>query len=115
MNEKDREDSSIDIKDVNKSAIVQSSLDIHEEKMGKMLENSHSIVKQIKKMSQEISKDLKFQNQLISEIGETVNKTDLELKKNNSKIEQILLKTSSCSLIVSAIIQVIVIVFLILL
>lgn len=90
-------------------------LDEHEEKMDKMVENSYSIAKQIKQMSQEISSDLKFQNKLISEIGLTVTKTDNELKKNNSKIEDILLKTSSCTLIVSAIIQIIVIIFLMLL
>ncbi len=92
-----------------------SILDEHEEKMDKMVENSYSIAKQIKQMSQEISSDLKFQNKLISEIGLTVTKTDNELKKNNSKIEDILLKTSSCTLIVSAIIQIIVIIFLMLL
>ena len=116
MKENDKDDSTYDLNEGNKSAISEPNvLNLHEEKVGKMLENSHNIVKQIKLMSQEISKDLKFQNKLIYEIGQTVNKTDNELKKNTSKIEQILLKTSTCSLIVSAIIQVIVIVFLILL
>ena len=108
MKENDKDDSTYDLNEGNKSAISEPNvLNIHEEKVGKMLENSHNIVKQIKLMSQEISKDLKFQNKLIYEIGQTVNKTDNELKKNTSKIEQILLKTSTCSLIVSAIIQVI--------
>ena len=116
MKENDKDDSTFDINETNKSAMSEPNiLNIHEEKVGKMLENSHNIVKQIKQMSQEISNDLKFQNKLIYEIGQTVDKTDIELKKNTSKVEQILLKTSTCSLIVSAIIQVIVIVFLILL
>jgi predicted PurR-regulated permease PerM len=117
MKEKDIDDSTIDIKDINKSTIVDSNAiyNTHEEKMMKMLENSQNIVKQIKQMSKEISNDLKFQNKLINDIGVTVNKTDLDLKKNTSKIEQILLKTSTCSLITSAIIQVIVIIFIILL
>ena len=55
-------------------------------------------------MSDEISEDLKFQNKLISDISETVNKTDFQMKKNTSKIEEVLLKTSTCSLIVSAIV-----------
>ena len=115
MKENDKDDSTFDINETNKSAMSEPNiLNIHEEKVGKMLENSHNIVKQIKQMSQEISNDLKFQNKLIYEIGQTVDKTDTELKKNTSKVEQILLKTSTCSLIVSAIIQVIVIVFLIL-
>ena len=90
-------------------------LNNHEEKMDKIIENSQNIVKQIKQMSQEISSDLQFQNKLINEIGLTVSKTDSELKKNNSKIDDILLKTSTCTLIISAIIQVIVIIFLVLL
>ena len=90
-------------------------LNKHEKKMDKMIENSQNIVKQIKQMNQEISSDLQFQNNLISEIGLTVSKTDSELKKNNSKIDEILLRTSTCSLIVSIIIQVFVIIFLILL
>ena len=90
-------------------------LNKHEKKMDKMIENSQNIVKQIKQMNQEISSDLQFQNKLISEIGLTVSKTDSELKKNNSKIDEILLRTSTCSLIVSIIIQVFVIIFLILL
>ena len=90
-------------------------LNKHEEKMDRMVENSQSIVKQIKQMNKEIYSDLQFQNKLINEIGLTVSKTDSQLKKNNSKIDDILLKTSTCSLIVSAIIQVLVIIFLILL
>ena len=87
----------------------------HEEKAEKLVEESNNIVKQIKQMSQEISSDLQFQNKLINEIGLTVSKTDSQLKKNNSKIDDILLKTSTCTLIISAIIQVIVIIFLVLL
>ena len=116
MKEKDFSGPILDFTETNNSTTEESNLlNMHEEKMGKMLENSQNIVKRIKQMSQEISNDLKFQNKLINEIGTTVNNTDIELKKNNSKIEQILLKTSTCSLIVSAIIQVIVIIFLILL
>ena len=89
-----------------------SLLNVHEKKMDKMIENSQNITKQIKQMSQELSSDLKYQNKLISEIGLTVSKTDNELKNNNSKIDDILLKISSFSLIVSAVIQVIVIIFL---
>ena len=87
----------------------------HEKKMEKLIENSQSIAKRIKQMNQEISSDLQFQNKLINEIGITVAKNDLELKKNTSKIDEVLLKTSTFSLIVSAIIQIIVIIFLILL
>ena len=90
-------------------------LNNHEKKMDKIIENSHNIVKQIKQMGQEISSDLQFQNKLINEIGLTVSKTDSKLKKNNSKIDEILFRTSTCSLIVSIIIQVCVIIFLILL
>ncbi len=115
MKESPFDDSTLDNIEINKSTVVDSNIiNTHEEKIGKMLDKSQSIVKQIKLLSQEISKDLKSQNKLINEIGLTVNKTDEELKKNTSKIEQILLKTSTCSLIISAIIQVFVIIFLIL-
>ena len=117
MKEKDLDDSNFDLTGSNTKSSVeeQNTLNLHEEKMNKMIENSQNIVKQIKQMSKEISNDLKFQNKLINEIEVSVNKTDSELKKNTSKIDEILLKTSTCSLIVSAIIQIIVIVFLILL
>ena len=103
--------------DYNKSVINDETelLNRHEKKVEKYIENSQSIVKQIKQMSQEITSDLQFQNKLINEIGLTVSKTDSELKKNNSKIDDILLRTSTFSLIVSAVIQVIVILFLVLL
>ena len=112
MKENTFDDSTLDNIEINKSTVVESNIiNSHEENMGKMLDKSQSIVTQIKKLSQEISKDLKSQNKLINEIGLTVNKTDEELKKNTSKIEQILLKTSTCSFIISAIIQVFVIIF----
>ena len=116
MKESGFDDSGLEATENNKSTYSESNIiNKHEKKMSDMLENSHNIVKQIKKMSDEISEDLKFQNKLISDISETVNKTDFQMKKNTSKIEEVLLKTSTCSLIVSAIIQVMVIVFLILL
>ena len=116
MKESTFDDSTLDNFDTNKSTVLESNIiNTHEAKIGEMLDKSQSIVKQIKILSQEISNDLKSQNKLINEIGLTVNKTDDELKKNTSKIEQILLKTSTCSLIISAIIQVFVIIFLILL
>ena len=88
------------------------NLNNHEEKMDKMVEYSQNIAKKIKLMNQEISSELQFQNKLVNEIGLTVGKTNSELKKNNSKIDEILLKTSTFSLLISAIIQVIVIIFL---
>lgn len=102
--------------DYNKSINDETYLlNRHEKKVEKYIENSQSIVKQIKQMNQELNSDLQFQNKLISEIGLTIAKNDSELKKNNSKIDDILLRTSTFSLIVSAVIQVIVIVFLVLL
>ena len=116
MKESGFDDSGLEATENNKSTYSESNIiNTHEKKMSDMLDNSHKIITQIKKMSEEISDDLKSQNKLIVEIGETVNKTEFQMKKNTSKIEEVLLKTSTCSLIVSAIIQVMVIVFLILL
>ena len=49
MKEKDFDDSTLDFVETNKSTVVESNiLNMHEEKMGKMLENSQNIVKRIK-------------------------------------------------------------------
>ena len=82
MKENTFDDSTLDNIEINKSTVVESNIiNSHEENMGKMLDKSQSIVTQIKKLSQEISKDLKSQNKLINEIGLTVNKTDEELSE----------------------------------
>ena len=92
-----------------------SILKVHEENMDSMIENSHSIVKKIKEIGKEISSDLQSQNKILNDIGVTMLRTDSQLKKNNSKIDDILTKTSTCSLIMLAILQIIAIIFLILL
>ena len=112
MKESDLDNSSFD-KQFNNDE--KSLLNSHDEKMESMIENSHSIIKKIKQMSKEITSDLQSQNKIINDIGITMSRTDLQLKKNNSKIDDILVKTSMCSLITLAIIQVIAIIILILL
>ena len=108
--------SAYDIRLENNLTLDENSIfNIHEQKMEDMIDRSHSIVKKIKKMSEEINSDLQFQNKIINDIGIIMSKTDNQLNKNNSKIEDILGKTSSCSLIILAFIQVMAIIFLILL
>ena len=84
----------------------------HDKNMNKMIETSHSIVKKIKEMSKDISSDLKSQNKILNEIGLSLSRTNSHLKKNNSKIDEFLSKTSNFSLVMLAIIQIIAIVFL---
>ena len=86
----------------------------HDKNMNKMIETSHSIVKKIKEMSKDISSDLKSQNKMLNEIGLSLSRTNSQLIKNTSKIDEMSIKTSTCSLAILAIFQIIIIVFLIL-
>ena len=89
-------------------------LSSHDERMDSMLENNHLIVKKIKQMGKEISSNLQNQNEIINDLGIKLSSTDLRLKKNNSKINDILGGTSICFLVVLTIIQVMIVIFLIL-
>ena len=64
-------------------------------------------------MNKEISSEIQTHNVLISKLDNNMNIANEDLKKNSSKIEEILKKTSSYTLIIAMIIQVIVIIFLI--
>ena len=92
-----------------------NTLKSQEEKMNLIIDKSSSIVKKIKEMGKEISADLQSQNKILDEIGLTMSRTNSQLKKNNSKIDDVLVKTSTCTLITLAVIQIIFIVILILL
>ena len=85
-----------------------------DDRMETMLENSQSIIKKIKAMSKEINSDLQSQNKFINELGMTLSRTNSQLKKNNSKLDEFLNRTSTCSLIGLTIIQVIAVIVLIL-
>ena len=112
MKEKD-ENSSFDNKQSNNDENL--FLKRHEEKMNSMIDNSYSVIKKIKEMGKEISSDLKSQNKLLGDIGLSLSRTTSQLKKNTSKIDEILSRTSTCSLIMLSIAQIIAIVLLILL
>ena len=86
----------------------------HDKNMNKMIETSHSIVKKIKEMSKDISSDLKSQNKILNEIGLSLSRTNSQLIKNTAKIDEMSIKTSTCSLVMLAIFQIIIIVFLVL-
>ena len=91
----------------------ESIFNIHDAKMDSMLENSQAIIKKIKEMSKEIKSDLQSQNKYLHEIGISLSKTDLQLRKNNSKIDEFLSRRSTCSLIFLTIAQIIAIICLI--
>ena len=113
MKESDMENSSFDINSRLNFDERRSSLNSHEERMDSMLENNHLIVKKIKQMGKEINSNLQNQNDIINDLGIKLSSTDLTLKKNNSKINDILGGTSICFLVVLTIVQVMIIIFLI--
>ena len=114
MKEKD-ENSSFDININQSNNDDKLFIKGHEEKMNSMIENSYSVIKKIKEMGKEISSDLNSQNKILENIGLSLSRTTTQLKKNTSKIDEILAKTSTCSLIMLTIVQIIAIVLLILL
>ena len=81
MKEKDIDDSTIDIKDINKSTIVDSNAiyNTHEEKMMKMLENSQKPdeIKENNETNENVIKIKKNENK----IGK--NSINIEKKENN--------------------------------
>ena len=93
----------------------RSKLKNHEENMNIIIDKSQEFIEKIEKMSKEISSDLQTQNKILNDLGEKMSKTNSHLKKNTSKINDLLNKTSNCTLIMLATIQIIAIIFLILL
>ena len=87
-------------------------LDKHQTKMDNLIDEGHGILKKLKEMGKEIDSDLKAQNIIINNIGETMARTDSIIKKNNSRIDDIINKTSTCTLIASIVIQILIIIFL---
>ena len=113
MKEKDENSSSFDINQSNNDEKI--FLKGHDEKMNSMIDNSYSVIKKIKEMGKEISSELNSQNKLLENIGLSLSRTTTQLKKDTSKIDEILAKTSTCTLVMLSIAQIIAIVFLILL
>ena len=114
MKEKD-ENSSFDININQSNNDDKLFIKGHEEKMNSMIDNSYAVIKKLKEMGKEISSDLNSQNKILENIGLSLSRTTTQLKKNTSKIDEILAKTSTCTLIMLTIVQIIAIVFLILL
>ena len=92
---------------------VLKFIEEHEKKSNNMIDEGHDLIKKIKEMNKEISSEIQTHNVLISKLDNNMNIANEDLKKNSSKIEEILKKTSSYTLIIAMIIQVIVIIFLI--
>ena len=92
---------------------VLKFIEEHEKKSNNMIDEGHDLIKKIKEMNKEISSEIQTHNVLISKLDNNMNIENEDLKKNSSKIEEILKKTSSYTLIIAMIIQVIVIIFLI--
>jgi predicted transcriptional regulator len=92
---------------------VLKFIEEHEKKSNNMIDQGHDLIKKIKEMNKEISSEIQAHNILISKLDNNMTSANENLKKNSNKIEEILKKTSSYSLVIAMIIQVIVILFLI--
>ena len=91
---------------------VLKFIEEHEKKSNNMIDEGHNLIKKIKEMNKEISSEIQQHNILISKLDNNMNIANENLKKNSSKIEEILKRTSSYTLIIAMIIQLIVILFL---
>ena len=92
---------------------VLKFIEEHEKKSNSMIDQGHDLIKKIKEMNKEISSEIQAHNILISKLDNNMSSANENLKKNSNKIEEILKRTSSYSLVIAMIIQVIVILFLI--
>ena len=77
----------------------------------KLRENSE-IVKQIKELNLLIMDNLSSQNKTLNEIDNEMDILQSKINKNTSKIDNLMSKTSICSLILSAVVQVVIIILL---
>ena len=78
-----------------------------------MIDESHEIVNQIKKMNEEISSEIKTQNVIINTLERNVDKGQKLSEKGMSKLDEALKNTSTFSLIIAMIVQVVFLLFLI--
>ena len=78
-----------------------------------MIDESHEIVKQKKKMNEEISSEIKTQNVIINTLERNVDKGPKLSEKGMSKLDETLKNTSTFSLIIAMIVQVVFLIFLI--
>ena len=94
---------------------VLKYLDNHNKKATSMIDESQEIVNQIKKMNEEISSEIKTQNVIINALERNVDKGQKLNEKGISKLDETLKNTSTFSLIIAMIVQVVFLLFLILL
>ena len=100
-------------KNISNPEEVLKYLENHKVKTNNMIGEGSEIVNQIKKMNQEISSEIKTQNVIINKLEENVNKGQQLSEKGLSKLEQTLKNTSTFSLIIAMIVQILFLIFLI--
>ncbi len=93
---------------------VLEYIDNHNNKANLMIDEGHDIIEQIKKMNQEISSEIKTQNVIIDNLSNNINKGQKLSDDGLSKLDKMLVKTSTTKQIVFMIIQSVIILFLLL-
>lgn len=93
---------------------VLEYIDNHNNKVNLMIDEGHDIIEQIKKMNQEISSEIKTQNVIIDNLSNNINKGQKLSDDGLSKLDKMLVKTSTTKQIVFMIIQSVIILFLLL-
>lgn len=100
-------------KNISNPEEVLKYLESHNTKANAMIDESHEIVNQIKKMNEEISSEIKTQNVIINTLERNVDKGQKLSEKGMSKLDETLKNTSTFSLIIAMIVQVVFLIFLI--
>lgn len=92
---------------------VLQYIEEHKNKTNVMVDEGHEIIQKIKKMNEEISSEIQKQNVIIKSLDKNVDKGKNLNKKGFSKLDEAIKNTSTFSLIVTMIVQILFIIFLV--
>ena len=92
---------------------VLKYIETHEEKTNAMAKEGEDIISEIKKMNKELSTEIQSQNILIKAIDKNIDKGNDVIKENSSKLDEIVKTTSNTHLVIAMIIQIVIIIILI--
>lgn len=92
---------------------VLQYIEEHNNKANLMIDEGYEIIQKIKKMNEEISSEIQKQNAIIKNLDKNVDKGKELTKKGLSKIDEAIKHTSTFSLVVTMIVQILFIIFLV--
>ena len=92
---------------------VLKFIDEHNQRSNDMVDESRDVLSKIVKMNKEIANEIDQQNKVISSLDKQIDKGEEIIKSNNSKLDDLMKKTSNYTLITTMVIQIIVILFLV--